>query len=170
MYIQVDSSVVIGCLGSRSSERASFPNTFRWWPFYRKSFKLWILQIYDLSSLKISLSRFVFVILSIIVNHTCSLNLWPFFWKCLSANIALGSFTSFLWLFNLMLNGVSFLPTYCKLHIMHSIRYSVFQFVLQNIFQVLFVCLLALECCCSFHLFGTYISSFWPAWCAFTFF
>ena len=33
-----------------------------------------------------------------------------------------------------------------------------------------FVCLLALECCCSFHLLATYISSFWPAWCAFTFF
>ena len=31
-------------------------------------------------------------------------------------------------------------------------------------------CLLALDCCCSFHLFATYISSFWATWCAFTFF
>ena len=33
-----------------------------------------------------------------------------------------------------------------------------------------FVCLLALECYCSFHLLATYISSFWPAWSAFSFF
>ena len=33
-----------------------------------------------------------------------------------------------------------------------------------------FVCLLALECCYSFHLLARYISRFWPAWCAFTFF
>ena len=42
-----------------------------------------------------------------------------------------------------MLNGVSFLRTYCRLHVMHSKRemaYSVLQFVLWNIFQVLFVC------------------------------
>ena len=68
------------------------------------------------------LSGFVFVDLSIIVILACSLSLWPIFWKCLSANAVLGSFTSFLWLFNLMLNGVSFLPTYGRLHIAHSMR------------------------------------------------
>ena len=86
------------------------------------------------------MSRFVFFNVSIIMNLACSLKLWPFFQKCLSANIALGSFTSFLWLFNLMLNGVSFSSTYCRLHIMHSIRKMTYSVSQWNIFQVLVVC------------------------------
>ena len=46
------------------------------------------------------MSRFVSVNLSIIVNLAFLLNLWPSFWKSLSANIVLESFTSFLWLFS----------------------------------------------------------------------
>ena len=80
------------------------------------------LLVWKRRSLNIPFSRFVFVNLSIIVNLACWLNLWPFFWNCSSANIAVGSFTSFLWLFNLMLNGASFLPIQCRLHVMHSIR------------------------------------------------
>ena len=38
------------------------PNAFRWWPFSKKSFKFWILQIYVTSNmflnLKISFSNF----------------------------------------------------------------------------------------------------------------
>ena len=74
-----------------------------------QKFSLWIR-----CSLKIFLSRFMFVNLSIIVNLACSLNLWSFFWKCLSANFALGTFSSLLWLSNLILSGVSFLPSFDK--------------------------------------------------------
>ena len=90
--------------------------------FCIQTFSLWIRR-----SLKISLSRFVFVNLSIIVNLNCLLNLWPFFETVYLLLLLWGSFISFLWLFNLMLNGVLFLPTYL-------------QFAMWNIFQVLFVC------------------------------
>ena len=52
-------------------------------------------------------------------------------------------FYVFPWLFNLMLNGVSLFSTRCELHIVHSSRqmtYSILQFVLLNIFQILLLC------------------------------
>ena len=47
------------------------------------------------------------------------------------------------------------------LHIVHSIKkWHTLSYSLYCEISLSFVCLLALECCCSFHLFATYISSF----------
>ena len=108
----------------------------------------------------ISLSRFVCQSVNYRESYGFVKSTTSFFWKCLSGNIALGSFTSFLWLFSLILNGVSFLPRYCRLHIAHSIRFCLAVCIVKYLPS--FVCLLALECCCSFHLFAIYISVFYP--------
>ena len=61
----------------------------------------------------ISLGFFVLVSLSITMNFACLLKLWIFSWKCLHSNMVLGwrFFTSFLWLFSIILKGVSALPS-----------------------------------------------------------
>ena len=46
------------------------------------------------------------------MNSACRLNLCPVSLKCLSTGMALGSLTSFLWLFNCVLKAVSAFPTY----------------------------------------------------------
>ena len=66
--------------------------------FCIQKFSLWITH-----SVKISLSRFVFVNLSISVNFACLLKSWPLFGKCLSADIVVGSYI---------------IP--CRLHIVHK--------------------------------------------------
>ena len=70
---------------------------------------------------------FVLVSLSIIMNVACLLKSWYFSWKCLHDNMVLewGIFTSFLWLFSLILKKVSF-PTYCFLHNVHSTKYMTY--------------------------------------------
>ena len=68
----------------------------------------------------------------------------------------MGSFTSFLCLFNLILNGVSFSPTYCRLptyyYALHKINCIFCLTACIVKYLPSFVCLLALECCCSFSL------------------
>ena len=68
----------------------------------------------------------------------------------------MGSFTFFLCLFNLILIGVSFSPTYCRLptyyYALHKIN-GIFCLTACIVkYLPSFVCLLALKCCCSFSL------------------
>ena len=68
--------------------------------------------------------------------------------KCLSTGMALGSLTSFLWLFNRILKAVSAFPTYWILQSSHSSIYMMkilLQVVFWNIRNVLLVWLL-LKC------------------------
>ena len=88
----------------------------RFFSFCGQKFSLWIRHSY-----RITLSWFLFVNLSVIVNLACSLNLWSLFWQSLSTYINLGTFTSFAWLFNVVLDGVSFIPTYSTLHKINGI-------------------------------------------------
>ena len=84
----------------------------------------------------------VFVNLSVMVNLVCWLD-YDHFFENVYLPISLWGLLHFSVMFNLMLNGVSFLLTCCRLHIAHSIgwmAYFVWQFVLWNIFKVLFVC------------------------------
>ena len=62
--------------------------------------------------------------LSIIMNFACLLKLWFYSLICLHPNMVLewGIFTSFLWLFSLILKAVSGFPTYYFLHNVHSIN------------------------------------------------
>lgn len=67
-------------------------------------------------------------------------------------------------LFSLMLDDVWFLPTYCRLHIVHSMRYmtySVLQFFIIKYLSSV-IGLLAFEWCYSFHFFATCICNMWP--------
>ena len=68
---------------------------------------------------------FVFLICSIIVNFASLLKSCPSPWKCLHAGMEsfVGWYALVLWLFNRMLKVVSYLPTYCVLHFLHSMRY-----------------------------------------------
>ena len=68
-----------------------------------------------------------------------------FSYKCLQAIIALAFFTSFWWLFNLILKFVSTLPTYYLFCKMHSIKYTtqlLAQLTLRIFLYVFLVCCL----------------------------
>ena len=85
---------------------------------------------------------------SIMMNLACRLKLCPVWLKCLSTGMALGSLTSFLWLFNRILKAVSAFPTYWILQSSHSSKYMMkllLQVVFWNILNVLLVWLL-LKC------------------------
>ena len=82
------------------------------------------------------------------MNSACRLNLCPVSLKCLSTGMALGSLTSFLWLFNRILKVVSAFPTSWILQSSHSSKYMMkllLQVVFWNILNVLLVWLL-LKC------------------------
>ena len=82
------------------------------------------------------------------MNLACGLNLCPVWLKCLSAGMALGYLTSFLWLFNCILKAVSAFPTYWILESLHSSKNMMkllVQVVFWNILNVLLVWLL-LKC------------------------
>ena len=102
-------------------------------------------------SLSFSISLDVFSIscnCSIMMSLACRLKLCPVWLKCLSTGMALGSLTSFLWLFNRILKAVSAFPTYWILQSLHSSRYMMkllLQVVFWNILNVLLVWLL-LKC------------------------
>ena len=76
-----------------------------------------------------SLDLEVFVNWSIMTNFTCLLKLWLFYWKCLQIIIALTFFTSFWWIFSLILKLVSPFATCCLLHKMRSIKYITIVFI-----------------------------------------
>ena len=59
----------------------------------------------------------MFLSCSMIMIFPWLLKSWSCLLKCLQTGIALGFLTSFLWLLSLMLNGVSYLPTYWMLQI-----------------------------------------------------
>ena len=82
------------------------------------------------------------------MNLACRLKLCPIWLKCLSTGIALGSLTSFLWLFSRTLKAVSAFPTYWILQSSHSSKYMmklILQVAFCNILNVLLVWLL-LKC------------------------
>ena len=91
--------------------------------FWIQKFSLWIKRCRN-----ISLAFFVLVSLSIIKNFACLVKLWFHSHKCLHANLVLEweIFTSFQWLFSLILKAVSGFPTYCFLHNVHSINYMTY--------------------------------------------
>ena len=66
---------------------------------------------------RISSGFFVLASFSIMMNFLCLLKLWLFSWRCFDANIVLGwgFFTSFLWLFSLILKRVSTFSRFCWL-------------------------------------------------------
>ena len=75
------------------------------------------------SSLRVPLLTFdISIHCSIRVNFACFMKLWPRILKRLRTGIAFELLTSFLWLFNLKLKGVSDFATYLILHDMHSIK------------------------------------------------
>ena len=85
---------------------------------------------------------------SIKMNLARRLKLCPVWMKCLSSGMALGSLTSFLWLFNRILKAVSAFPTSWILQSSHSSKYMMkllLQVVFWNILNVLLVWLL-LKC------------------------
>ena len=73
-------------------------------------------------SFKVGLLKFFFSVSCSIKVNLCMLdiNLCHSFLKWAQAGMAFGLLTSFLWLFNLMLKLVSDLPTYWRLHRIHS--------------------------------------------------
>ena len=78
---------------------------------------------------RVSLDLEVFVNWSIMTNFACLLKLCLFYWKCLQVIIALTFFTSFWWIFSLILKLVSPFATCCLLHKMHSIKYITIVFI-----------------------------------------
>ena len=102
-------------------------------------------------SFSFSISLDVFTIscnCSIMMNLVCRLKLCPVWLKCLSAGMALGSLTSFWWLYNCILKAVSAFPTYWILEISHSSKYMtklLLQVVFWNILNILLAWLL-LKC------------------------
>ena len=95
--------------------------------------------------LRISLAFFMLGSLSIIMNFAYLLKLWHFSWKCLHAHMVFGwgFFTSFLWLFRLILKVVSAFRRYCYLQNVHSIKYMTYtqkQLTSWKILYVFWVC------------------------------
>ena len=82
------------------------------------------------------------------MNLACRLKLCLVWMMRLSTGMALGSLTSFLWLFNHILKAVSAFPTYWTSQSLHSSKYMMkllLQVVFWNILNVLLVWLL-LKC------------------------
>ena len=82
---------------------------------------------------------------SIMMNLTCRFKLCAVWLKCVSTGMALGSLTSFRWLFSRILKAVSAFPTYWILQSSHSSKYMmklILQVVFWNILNVLLVWLL----------------------------
>ena len=82
---------------------------------------------------------------SIMMNLVCRLKLCPIWLKSLSTGMALGSLTSFLWLFNCILKAVSAFPTYWILHSNKYMMKLLLQVVFWNILNILLAWLL-LKC------------------------
>ena len=103
---------------------------------------------------------------SIMMNLAYWLKLCPVWLKCLSTGIALGSLTSFLWLFNHILKAASAFPTYWILQSSYSSKYMMtllLQVVFWNVLNVLFVWLLRF-----YYLFTTKCPRIWKAWWTFS--
>ena len=78
----------------------------------------------------------------LLLNLECRLKLCPAWLNFLSIGMALGSLTSFLWLFNCILKAASAFPTYWILKSLHSGKYMMkllLQVVFWNILYVLLV-------------------------------
>ena len=92
---------------------------------------------------RVFLNLELFVSWSITVNFAYLLKLRLSCWKCLQAIIASTLFTSFEWLFSLILKLIPAFPTFCLLHKMPSIKYITYllaQLTLWNILYIFFVC------------------------------
>ena len=104
-----------------------------------------IQKVYCVFGLSFSISLDVFSIscnCSIMMNLACRLKLCPAWLNFLSIGMALGSLTSFLWLFNCILKAASAFPTYWILKSLHSSKYMMkllLQVVFWNIPNVLLV-------------------------------
>ena len=85
------------------------------------------------SSKKFYCSCWVYYLLSSMLKSfgysVCLLKLCLFYWKCLQVIIALTFFTSFWWIFSLILKLVSPFATCCLLHKMRSIKYITIVFI-----------------------------------------
>ena len=114
-------------------------------------FNFLIQKVSHVFSLSFSISLDVFSSscnCSIMMNLACRLKICSVWLKCLSSGMALGSLTSFLWLFNQILKVVSAFPTYRLLQSSHSSMYMMkllLQIAFWNILNVLLVWLL-LKC------------------------
>ena len=123
-------------------------------------------------NLSFSISLDVFSIscnYSIMMNLACRFKLCAVWLKCVSTGMALGSLTSFRWLFCRILKAVSAFPTYWILQSLHSRKYMM-KLLLQVVFLEYSKCsvgLIAFEMLRFCYLFTTNCLWIWKTWWTF---
>ena len=91
--------------------------------------------------MRVFLDLVVYVNWSTMLNFADLLTLQIYYSKCLQAIIVSAFFTTFWWLFSLILKLFSALPTYCLLHRINFIKYitqKLAQFTLWNTLNIFF--------------------------------